>query len=114
MNLERRRESRRQFHYYLKVMEEGSMKLIGHMTDINHIGFKVDSALKIAPGTDVRLRMDLPNDISPKGYLALVARVKWCKADDFSPNLMNIGFEVVRMNPSDATTYNLIVQKYAG
>lgn len=112
--MERRRENRRPFNYYLKVVEEGTLKLIGHMTDINKIGFKVDSPLSLAIGTDIRLRIDLTSDISSKSYMAFVARVKWCRQDEFTPNMMNIGFEVIRIHPDDAKIYDQMIQKYSG
>ena len=111
--MERRRENRRRFNYYLKVVEDGTMKLIGHLTDINNIGFKVDSADKLTVGADIRLRIDLTSEISSKSFLAFGARVKWCKQDEFSPNMMNIGFEVTRILPDDLKIYNQIVDKYS-
>ena len=112
--MERRRENRRPFNYYLKVVEEGTLKLIGHMTDINKMGFKVDSPLTLAVGTDIKLRIDLTSEISTKSYMSFTARVKWCKQDEFTPNMANIGFEVSRLSPEDAKIYEQIIQKYSG
>ncbi len=112
--MERRRENRRSFNYYLKIVEEGSLRIIGHMTDINNMGFKVDSTLNLAEGTDMHLRLDLTSEISTKSYLSFIGRVKWCRPDDSTPNMMNLGFEVVRIHPDDAKIFSQIVEKYSG
>ena len=112
--LERRREERRPFHYYLKAVEEGTLRLVGHMTDINRIGFKLDCPSPLPNGTDIRLRIELTGDISHKSAISFVARVKWCKKDEFTADQYNIGFEVTRIHPDDAKIYEQIVQKYSG
>ena len=111
--MERRRANRRRFTYYLKVVDETSLNLIGYIADINDRGFKLDCTRALPVGVDFHLRIDLTSDISNKGYIVVVGKSRWCKPDVVEPNLINVGFELVRVSPGDTNVYNKIVEKYS-
>ena len=52
MVAERRKLSRRNFSYYMRVMDEATGKLIGHLSDISTGGFKVDSTQPLPLNVD--------------------------------------------------------------
>jgi len=101
MMAERRKLSRRNFSYYMRVMDESTGALIGHLSDISTNGFKLDCQKPIALKTDLRLRIDQTGEISNKSYMTFSARALWCQLDQFDPNIYNVGFQIVSMTPSD-------------
>ena len=101
MIAERRKLLRRNFSYYMRVMDEVTGKLVGHLSDISTNGFKLDSSKPIPIKADFKLRIDQTGEISNKSYLSFSARAIWCQLDQFDPNLYNVGFQIVNMTPSD-------------
>ncbi len=98
---ERRDMSRRNFSYYMRVMDEATGRLIGHISDISAGGLKVDSLQFLPLNQDVRMRIDQVGEISNKMALVFKARPMWCRQDEFDPNLYNVGFKIVDMVPDD-------------
>ncbi len=101
MESERRKLSRRNFSYYMRVTDEVTGKLIGHLSDISTTGFKVDSSQVVSLNADFRLRIDQIGEISNKLYIIFKARPMWCQQDQFDPNMYNVGFKIVDMTPGD-------------
>jgi hypothetical protein len=101
MEAERRKLLRRNFSYYMRVMDEATGKLIGHLSDIGTGGFKVDSNQLLPLNVDFRLRIDQIGEISNKMCLIFKARTMWCRNDLFDPNMYNVGFKIVDMTTGD-------------
>jgi hypothetical protein len=101
MESERRNLARRSFSYYMRVMDDASGKLLGHISDISSGGFKMDSNQLIPLNSDIRLTIDQIGEISSKMSLTFKARAMWCRQDLFDPNMYNVGFKIVDMTPSD-------------
>ena len=98
---ERRQISRRNFSYYMRVVDEADGKLVGHFSDISTGGFKLDSTKALPINRDYRLRIDQTGEISNKSYITFTARARWCSVDSIDPNLYNVGFQIVTMSPGD-------------
>jgi hypothetical protein len=109
---ERRNLKRRKFAYYMRVLDDDTLKLIGHLSDISSNGFKIDSQKHIAPGQNFRLRMDLTSEVSNKAYIIFSAISRWSHADPTDPFVQNVGFEIIEINSEDAEIYRRIVEKY--
>ena len=107
---ERRLLSRRNFSYYMRVLDEASGKLVGHLSDISTGGFKLDSSAAVPINTTYRLRIDQTGEISNKSYLVFTARARWCQVDAFDPNLFNVGFQIVDMSSID---YDIFVKMFS-
>ena len=101
MTEERRKLARRDFSYYMRVMDEVTGKVIGHLSDISANGFKLDSQKPVPLQVNLPLRVDQTDLISNKSYITFSARALWCHADELDPNLFNVGFQIVNMTPSD-------------
>jgi hypothetical protein len=101
MVAERRKLSRRNFSYYMRVMDEATGKLVGHLSDISTNGFKLDTPKPVPLKVDFKLRIDQTGEISNKSFMSFSARALWCQLDQFNPNLYNVGFQIVSMTPSD-------------
>jgi hypothetical protein len=107
---ERRQVSRRRFSYYMRVLDEVTGNLIGHLADISTGGFKLDSAKPVPLNVSSRLRIDQTGEISNKSYIIFTARAKWCRVDTFDPNIYNVGFQIADMTPGD---YDIFVKMFS-
>lgn len=109
---ERRNLSRRKFSYYMKVLDETTGKLIGHLADIGTGGFQVDCNHLITLNVDLRLRVEQLGEITNKSSLIFKARPVWSRQDLFDPNMYNIGFKIIDMTPSDHDIFVKMFEAY--
>lgn len=109
---DRRNIKRQKFAYYMRVLDDDSLKLVGHLSDISSKGFKIDSQTVIPPGQTFRLRMDLTSEVSDKAYIIFSAISRWCKVDPTDPFVQNVGFEITEISSEDSSIYNRIVERY--
>jgi PilZ domain len=109
---ERRNIKRRKFGYYMRVLDDETLKLVGHLSDISSKGFKIDSLTEIAPNQTFRLRMDLTSEVSNKAYILFSAISRWCQVDPTDPFVQNVGFEITEISSEDSAIYQRIVEKY--
>ncbi len=110
--VEKRRLPRRNFSYYMRVMNENTGELVGHLADISTGGFRLESAKPIPQNRDFFFRIELPGDIATKTYMVFGARSKWCTKDRFDPGLFDVGFQIVNMVPSDFEIFARMFDKY--
>lgn len=109
---EKRNLKRKAFSYYMQVVDDNEEKPIGYLTDISQTGFRLDSKQELTVNRTYSLRLDLPEDMSTKSSLTLVARNRWCRHDELDPFVYNVGFQIVSMDPEDAAIYQRIVHRY--
>lgn len=112
MPAERRKLNRRYFSYYMRVMDELTGRIVGHLLDISTGGFKLDCQTAIPPNKDFRLRLDLPGDLSANSFMVFSARSKWCRPDDVDPTTFNVGFQITQMMPGDFEIFSRIFERY--
>jgi hypothetical protein len=93
----------------MRVLDDASGKLVGHLSDISADGFKLDSKYAVPLEVDLRLRIDQTGAISSKSSLVFTARAKWCRRDLSDPLIYNVGFQLVDMNPED---YEIFVKMF--
>jgi hypothetical protein len=111
--VEKRKNKRRNFLYYMRVTDSLTQKPIGHLSDVSMAGFKLDSAEPLPVGEHYNLRLDLPAEVADRNYLVFMARSKWCGTDKADPLTKNIGFEIINITPQDAAIYHRVIEKYA-
>ncbi len=109
---EQRRQSRKDFRYYMQVFDMDTQKLLGHLADINSGGFKLDTQNPIPINKDFRLRLDLTSEIAHKPGMIFVARSRWCKVDPFDPFSYNVGFQLIKISSEDVEIFNRMMEKY--
>ena len=109
---ERRRLERKDFSYYMQLIDKDTQELVGHLTDISSGGFKLDSLSPIPPNKDIRFHMDLTNEVASKPSMVFVARSRWCKVDPLDPFCYNVGFQLTNIAPGDVEIFNRIIEKY--
>lgn len=109
MSSEKRKLTRKNFSYYMRVMNEHTGDLIGQLGDISSGGFRLESTVPIAVGQNYDLRIDQTGEISKKSYITFSARTRWCQKDPYDPTIYNVGFQIVNMTPGD---YDIFVQMF--
>ncbi|MBV6467318.1 MAG: hypothetical protein PGMFKBFP_02666 [Anaerolineales bacterium] len=112
MPSEKRKLARRNFSYYMRVMDEANGQLLGHLADISTGGFKLDCSNSIPINKDFRLRIDLTRDVANKSFMVFMARSKWCRPDPIDPTSYNVGFQISNMSPSDFEIFSRMFEKY--
>lgn len=112
MNMERRKLNRRNFSYYMRVMDESNGELVGHLADISTGGFKLDSRKPIPLNTDFRFRIELTGEVANKTFMVFAARSKWCQHDHYDPSAYNVGFQIVNMTAADFEIFARMFEKY--
>jgi hypothetical protein len=113
MVAERRKLLRRNLSYYMRVLDDVTGKLIGHLSDISTGGFKLDCPRSIPLNVDFRLRIDQTAEISNNSYLSFSARAVWRRGDQYDPNTYNVGFQIVEMTPADYDIFIKMFNTYA-
>jgi len=109
MPTNKRKLMRKNFSYYMRVMNEHTGALMGQLGDISSGGFRLESDKPIAVGEVFDLRIDQTGEISPKGYIIFSARTRWCQKDPYDPTIYNVGFQIIDMTPAD---YDIFVQMF--
>ena len=109
---DKRKINRRDFTYYMQVVDDSTKQIIGYLSDISTGGFKLDCQKQVPTGQDFHLAISLTADIANKTSLEFIARSKWCRPDDIDPTTFNVGFEIINMAPSDMEIFQRIFEKY--
>ena len=112
MPAEKRKLARRNFSYYMRIMDEANGKLVGHLADISTGGFKLDSSTTVPENKEFRLRIELTNEVANKSYMIFTARSRWCHTDPLDPLSYNVGFQITNMIPSDFEIFSRMFEKY--
>ncbi len=109
---EKRKINRRDFTYYMQVLDDSTKQIMGYLSDISTGGFKLDCQREVPIEQDFRLSIQLTADIASKTSIEFIARSKWCRHDYIDPNTFNVGFEIINMAPSDMEIFQRIFDKY--
>lgn len=109
---ERRNVERKEFSYYMRLVDNDTQKLVGHLVDISSGGLKIDSQEPIPVNKDYHLRMDLTSEIADKPTMVFIARSRWCEVDPLDPFIYNVGFQLVNIAPGDLNIINRMMEKY--
>ena len=109
MASDKRKLPRRNFAYYMRVLNKESGELVGQITDISTGGFKLESTKPLTVNMELELCIDQVNQISMKSYIAFRARIRWCDRDHYDPSIYNVGFQLVDMTPAD---YDVFVKMF--
>jgi c-di-GMP-binding flagellar brake protein YcgR len=112
MTKDKRKLERKNFSYYMRVMNEATGDLVGQLADISSGGFKMESSKPLTLGEEYRLRIDQTGEISHKGYITFTARTRWCQKDPYDPTVYNVGFQILEMTPADFDIFVTMFNSY--
>ena len=109
---DRRRLKRQSITYYMLVMDATTNKTIGHLVDITPKGFMMDTQYEFPLNKVYKLRLDTTADVADKSFIEFTAMSKWTAPDAVELGLFDIGFQIMKITPSDADIVNRIIGKY--
>lgn len=108
-NKSKRKLPRRNFSYYMRVLDKRTGDLVGQISDISTGGFKLESNTPVAVGLTLELCIDQMSQISEKSFIVFSARTRWCERDPYDPTIYNVGFQLLDMTPAD---YDIFVKMF--
>lgn len=106
------RPQRKDFSYYMQVIEANTREIVGHLADLSSGGFKLDCRKPIPVNKDVRFLMNLPSEIASKPSMIFGARSRWCQIDPLDPCGFNVGYQLTEIYPEDLQIINRMMEKY--
>lgn len=109
---ERRTTPRKKFDYYLRVVDDDSQEILGHMVEVSETGFQLDTTAPRPTEKDYYLRVELTSDLGDRPFIIFIGRSKWCRMDEIEPNLYHIGFQMMEILPDDQAIFLNILKKF--
>lgn len=109
---ERRTTPRKKFDYYLRVVDDDTDEILGHMVEVSPTGFQLDTIVPRQTEKDYYLRVELTSDLGDRPFIIFVGRSKWCKMDVYEPNLYHVGFQMMEIMPDDKQIFLDILKKF--
>lgn len=109
---EKRTVPRKKFNMYMRVLNDDTGEILGHMVEISPTGLRLETVGPLQLNQDFYLRIELTPDLGPMPFIIFIARTKWCKMDAIQPNLFQVGFEIVEIVQEDKEAFLRIMQKY--
>jgi hypothetical protein len=109
---EKRTTPRRKFDYYMRVVDDDTQKILGHMVQVSATGLQLETTMPLLPQKDHYLRLELTAELADRPFIIFLARTKWCKIDNIHPNLYHVGFEIVEIMPDDHEVIMGIIRRY--
>ena len=110
---ERRTTPRKNVSFYMRVLNDDTEEILGHMVEVSLIGLRLETVGPLPLEKDFYMRLELTPDLGNIPYIVFLARSKWCKIDDIQPNLFRVGFELLEILPEDREVFQRILRKYA-
>ncbi len=109
---ERRTAPRKNFSFYMRVLDDDTQEILGHMVEVSAVGLRLETVGPLPLNKDYYLRLELTPDLGNLPYIVFIARSKWCKIDEIQPNLYRVGFQVVEIMQEDREVFLRILMKF--
>ena len=109
---ERRTAPRKKFSFYMRVLDDDTRTMLGHMVEVSAIGLQLETTMPLPPEKDFYLHLELTPELADRPFMVFIARTKWCRPDTIEPNLYHVGFEIVEIMPDDREVFLRILAKY--
>jgi len=109
---ERRTTPRKKFDYYLRVMDDDTQEMLGHMVQVSAQGLQLETIKPLPTEKDYYLRLELTPELADRPFIIFIGHSKWCKIDLIQPNLYHIGFSIAEIMPDDREIFLRILKKY--
>ena len=109
--MEKRRLTRKNLIYYLKVVDRRTGTLVGKLADISLEGIMLIHPEPIPVGRTYELRLDLPEHMEVKGPIDFSAQSKWSKKD-LNPDFYAAGFQFTDIRDKDVEILKQLIEIY--
>lgn len=93
MSMEKRKVPRRHIIYYLRVIDQTTGEMIGHLVDITTIGMMLITEQPLESGKKYSLRVSLPPEFTQVEFLDVVGESVWIHKD-VNPDYYAVGFRL--------------------
>lgn len=107
----KRKLKRRHLIYYLRVFDQSTGQLIGHLVDITKEGLMLISEQPLIPEKEYKFRMVLPTEILNKAEVSYTATVIWSKKD-VNPDFYATGFILRDISNDDIVVIESLIHRY--
>ncbi len=108
---ENRRLKRWYLVMYLRVYDQDTETLLGHIVDINKDGLRLVSDHPIATQRTFRLWVDIPKEDATHQRIFLEAESMWC-GKDINPDFYDTGFRIINMGSSALLQLQLLIEEF--
>ena len=105
------REERTHLIYRLRVFDEKTGKLLGHMTDITPEGMMLIGEKPVRPQKEFSLRMDLPAQRHGERHLTFSAESKWCRRDA-NEEFYSMGFRILSISREGLAVVRTLIHDF--
>ena len=109
---EKRTSPRKKFSYYLRVDDDDTQEILGHVVDISEAGLQLETSKQLPVNKDYYLRAELTPELADRPFIIFVAESKWCAPDHIQPNLYRVGFRITEIMADDREIFLRILAKY--
>jgi len=109
---ERRTTPRKKFSIYMRVLNDDTAEILGHMIEVSAIGFRLETVGPLPIKKDYYLRLELTPDLGDVPYIVFIGQTRWCKIDEIQPNLYHVGFELKEIMPEDKPIFLRVLEKF--
>ena len=96
---------------YLRVFNEDTGELLGHVVDINKHGIRLVSDKPIPPNQTFRLWVDVPKENAPRQRIHLEAESLWC-GQDVNPDYYDTGFRLQNISTQALLQLQLLIEEF--
>ena len=111
MDDDKRKQKRWHLIYYLKVYDNKTGEMIGHMADLSPKGLMIVTEGDIELDQEFSLKMELPDTFQHKREITFDAMSLWSKKD-INPDFNAIGFRFLKITKSDMEIVKELILKY--
>lgn len=109
---ERRTAPRKKFSFYMRVINDDTQEILGHMVEVGPDGLQLETTMALPINKDYYLRVEVTPDLGDRPFIIFIARTRWCKMDEIELNLFHTGFSIVEIMPDDRQIFLNILKKY--
>lgn len=106
---ERRVSRRWHLILYLRVYDQDTRALVGHLVDISETGVRLIRDTPLEPGCTVSMRMSWRDEADVAHHLRFVAECVW-SGPDVNPDFHDVGFRFTRIEPRAIRAIGTLVQ----
>jgi hypothetical protein len=96
---------------YLRVFDEDTGELLGHIVDINKEGIRLVSDTLIPPNQTFRLWVDVPKESAPRQRIHLQAESLW-SGRDVNPDFYATGFRIQNVSAQALLQLQLLIEEF--
>ena len=108
---EKRKFKRWYLIMYLRVHDQNTGQLLGHIVDINKEGMRLVSDNPIPSNQTFQLWVDVPKESASRQRIELEAESLW-SARDINPDFFDTGFRINNINTAALLQLQLLIEEF--